>query len=520
MSAPLLERPRALSVALDARPARSATGSPTEQLRAGSLRALVAFAAYYASRERGCAPTDARHAVDVDFVDIFWRTLQAFSSGAAVGLAFVSLARSSEVEGAPLVVASACDALSAGLDARGKPYLGYLPFAQVISLLAASRAVAQITAASARRESDPSVARSLTDALTRLEDRIADAEVFLDVAVELGGVARGGTAALGAAAATFIVSGRAAPPRVSSLDYDPVCAVDVSSSGVGGGFAWHEVPVRTFAEAWAVADFDAFASIPVGELLSAGWDGPRYKHSADGVHAFVDRFNAVAVWVAAEILAPQSPRDRADRVSRFIDIADELRALNDFAGVAEIVFALRREEVKRLSATWAAVRAESTAKHTQLLALVDDRGQYRTYHAALKKLLAQSAPPPIVPHLGAHTMEITVVEMQLPELTDLYYGGPKTAISVKRMRTLWGLVAPLVAMQTRSMAGGGESSLPPVDASREKASRIASAALRPFFLIAVEEREAADRRLLERSTALEAPPVATVPPTPSRRGVR
>ena len=41
---------------------------------------------------------------------------------------------------------------------------------------------------------------------------------------------------------------------------------------------------------------------------------------------------------------------------------------------------------------------------------------------------------------GDVSMAAAAAELQLPELTELFYGGAKTAISVKRMRTLWGLV--------------------------------------------------------------------------------
>jgi len=122
-----------------------------------------------------------------------------------------------------------------------------------------------------------------------------------------------------------------------------------------------------------------------------------------------------------------------------------------------------------------------------------------------------------VPHLGAHTMEMTAAEMNLPETAELPgaaaagRGGAGAAaaaaaaaaprvVNFKRYRTLLGMAAPLAALQCRCYLQSGVIAAP--SARVQGALR---AALRPFYFPGDEEREAAVAQLEARSLRVEPP---------------
>lgn len=89
--------------------------------------------------------------------------------------------------------------------------------------------------------------------------------------------------------------------------------------------SWFSAPLQALADQWAFLNHRSFAAIPIEELLRAGFDDERYKHSADVLRACVDRFNAEALWVTTEVLRPPTPRARAAAYVRLIALALALR---------------------------------------------------------------------------------------------------------------------------------------------------------------------------------------------------
>lgn len=134
----------------------------------------------------------------------------------------------------------------------------------------------------------------------------------------------------------------------------------------------------------------------------------------------------------------------------------------------------------------------------------EDKRSYASYRAALKAL-----PPdaPLVPHLGAHTAEMTMQDQQLP--TEVPAPGPlgpdgkpaHTHIHFRRYRELFKLHNAMVDMQRRAAYPAGL--LGPVVTS---VSTLLASHMRPFYFFSEERREAAVANLDRHSAEVEPPP--------------
>jgi hypothetical protein len=124
--------------------------------------------------------------------------------------------------------------------------------------------------------------------------------------------------------------------------------------------------------------------------------------------------------------------------------------------------------------------------------LADDKRNYANYKAALRSLTPDA---PMVPHLGAHTSELSVQEQLLQPHIPAPGGGPEH-IHFRRYRELIGIVGKLAHMQQR---GYGDS----LPAFSPVTCNFLSGTIRPFFFSFDEDREAAVARLDTRSRQAE-----------------
>jgi hypothetical protein len=147
---------------------------------------------------------------------------------------------------------------------------------------------------------------------------------------------------------------------------------------------------RALAEALALEDWDLFRSIPLMELLEVGWDSDRYQNNAQACVRLNTRYEALSLWVSAEVLCAGGERTSAAVLVRIIETATELRALNDFSGVFAFCTGLRREEVSRLGAVWALLPSRTRAQYDALAALTNDANKNKAY----KGVFFSSAQPP------------------------------------------------------------------------------------------------------------------------------
>lgn len=105
------------------------------------------------------------------------------------------------------------------------------------------------------------------------------------------------------------------------------------------------------ARQWTLLDHALFTAIPLDDLYACGWIEPRHTAQATYVRRFIDRFNAVSSWVTETILREASAERRGSLYDKFVDVAVQLEAINNFNGVMTIVTALQQGCITRMKGT-------------------------------------------------------------------------------------------------------------------------------------------------------------------------
>lgn len=68
-----------------------------------------------------------------------------------------------------------------------------------------------------------------------------------------------------------------------------------------------DIPLTILAQQMCLIDHSMFAAIPISELMSMGWDRLKFEHKSDRIRTFIDRFNAVSLWVTSSIALVRAP---------------------------------------------------------------------------------------------------------------------------------------------------------------------------------------------------------------------
>jgi RasGEF domain/RasGEF N-terminal motif len=184
-----------------------------------------------------------------------------------------------------------------------------------------------------------------------------------------------------------------------------------------------EMSDEEIARQLTIIAFAAFRAIEPAELLARCWDRPELEHRSPNVHACLRRARSVKQWMCSVVVSQQKPDDRLRALKKLLNIADLLRAANDFETLSCVIDALRTPAIQqcRMSLDSADAKLfQSLSAHEKLLS---PASSYKTYCAVIAK-----RPVPALPCLRAELSLLAELDTSTPDRFD---GG---LINFKKLR--------------------------------------------------------------------------------------
>jgi len=132
------------------------------------------------------------------------------------------------------------------------------------------------------------------------------------------------------------------------------------------------------------------------ELLSMAWSDKRLRHRSQHVRALIARQNKLTLWVATMILLPSEAKTRAKVLTKFITVAENLKAMNNFNTLMGIIAAINLSAVSRLRKTKALLAKHTHQSFSELEEVMNARSSWATYRQFIR-----NCTPPAVPYLYA-----------------------------------------------------------------------------------------------------------------------
>ncbi|XP_074194239.1 ral guanine nucleotide dissociation stimulator-like 3 isoform X3 [Rhinolophus sinicus] len=196
--------------------------------------------------------------------------------------------------------------------------------------------------------------------------------------------------------------------------------------------------VDEVAEQLTLMDAELFLRVRPWECLGSVWsqrDRPGAAGIAPTVRATVTQFNTVTGCVLGSVLgapglaAPQ----RAQRLEKWIRIAQRCRELRNFSSLRAILSALQSNPIYRLKSSWGAVSREPLSTFRKLSQIFSDENNHLSSREILSQeeatdrlqeadtppgSLPSKLPPGPVPYLGTFLTDLVMLDTALPDMLE------------------------------------------------------------------------------------------------------
>ncbi|XP_066559864.1 RAS guanyl-releasing protein 4 isoform X2 [Amia ocellicauda] len=157
--------------------------------------------------------------------------------------------------------------------------------------------------------------------------------------------------------------------------------------------------------------------------------------------------NGVSQWVQLMILSRHTPQQRAQVFTKFIHVAQRLRALQNFSTLMAVIGGLCHSAISRLKDTANLLPPEVTKTLSELTELLSSCSNYSTYRRVYNE-----CPGFKVPILGVHLKDLVSLNEALPDY--LADGN----INLAKLQSLYSSVTELLGVQNQT---------PPFEANKD-----------------------------------------------------
>jgi len=178
-----------------------------------------------------------------------------------------------------------------------------------------------------------------------------------------------------------------------------------------GNFEILDVHPKELARQMTLVEFAYYGKIRPSECLNQVWNKDDKLKLAPNMMALIGRFNRTSYWVATQIVQERILEKRTKILKNFIKVAIELRNLNNFNGIMEVMTGLQTSAVHRMKKTWAGLSKRRMRDYRELKMLLSSDGSQKNLRDALHLLN-----PPCVPYLGMYLTDLTFIEDGNPDM--------------------------------------------------------------------------------------------------------
>ncbi|KAL2875927.1 hypothetical protein SGCOL_008778 [Colletotrichum sp. CLE4] len=188
-------------------------------------------------------------------------------------------------------------------------------------------------------------------------------------------------------------------------------------------------------------DWVMFSSIRIRDFVrhvSLSLEQRSKCKSLKNVNRMINHFNHVAKWVANLILLRDKAKHRSQMLEKFMNIAQKLRRLNNYNGLAAVLAGINGTAVHRLAQTWALVPPEAQKSFAKLGILMGTQKSHFAY-----RLAWENSPLPRIPYIPLHRRDLVSAE----EGSKTFVGPEGDRVNWKKFEVLGEVLLPLMKSQ-------------------------------------------------------------------------
>lgn len=162
------------------------------------------------------------------------------------------------------------------------------------------------------------------------------------------------------------------------------------------------------AEQMTLIERDIILEVDWKELIYLKWDQPLVPYNSwlrllvdlsqrSGIELITLRFNLVNNWIISEILLCKNNNLRILAITRFIQLAQKCREIQNYGTLFQIMLALNSEVMKQLKSTWIRVDPGTILKFKELKDLTSPNNDFENYRREIEKIIPSKGFIPFLP---------------------------------------------------------------------------------------------------------------------------
>ncbi|XP_033624518.1 ras guanyl-releasing protein 3-like [Asterias rubens] len=147
-------------------------------------------------------------------------------------------------------------------------------------------------------------------------------------------------------------------------------------------------------------------------------------------------FNGLSLWIQCMILSRHTPKQRAEVITKFVEVSKRLKRLNNFNTLMAVVGGLSHSSLARLRQTLAYVSSDTQKTISEMTELLSSACNFSNYRKALQEARGFK-----IPILGVHLKDLILLHTALPDRTD------DGQLNLRKMGQLSVIFAELMQLQ-------------------------------------------------------------------------
>ncbi|KAJ4306944.1 hypothetical protein N0V88_000317 [Collariella sp. IMI 366227] len=214
-------------------------------------------------------------------------------------------------------------------------------------------------------------------------------------------------------------------------------------------FRYHlfmELDVEDIAGELTRIDWILFSAIRIRDLVrhvSLSNDQKEKCRNLKNVNRMVSHFNYVARWVANMVLIRDKAKHRAPMLEKFMIVAQRLRQMNNYNGLAAVLAGINGTAIHRLSQTRSLVAPDVQKRFAGLVLLMGTQKSHFAY-----RLAWENSPLPRIPFMPLHRRDLVSAE----EGSRTFVGPNADRVNWKKFEVLGEVLLPIMKSQGMAYA--------------------------------------------------------------------
>jgi hypothetical protein len=164
---------------------------------------------------------------------------------------------------------------------------------------------------------------------------------------------------------------------------------------------WNPIEI---ARQITIIEYEIFEKIKENELFDLSWSKKDKNEKSPNICALINRLNQLSMWFVTNLVSIENLKERTAYMKLIIQIANELKILQNYNGLNAIISSLNNSSVRRLKKTFMGLSKKELLLIEELNSIVSNNTNYKKHRECIEFVTSGC-----IPFLGMFLTDLTFI---------------------------------------------------------------------------------------------------------------